>query len=331
MSQDIDMLKVMEQVQKLLDKAADRSVTPAEKEAFQGKAEAIMLRHNLNAAMVEASTGVKSGKREELKLRGGFYNWQRDLWKAVAELNFCLYWTQTYWAPNHSHLIKAGRPLERRQKRHRLVGRIINTTATKVTTVYLEEAIERVLRETLHITNQQQFSNEAVSFRKGCAEELILKIGMRYRERVSAEKRKATVARAAANAAEAMGHSTSTALTISSYKQAEEDANMDFVKGEGYSARKRAQEAEWAAEERAAEVEYTRWAKAHPEEARAKQEAEDEEDRKYWAKRSRLGSGSGPRDRTDRSMYLRGREAGQKISIEPQMASTAGRMIGKGK
>jgi hypothetical protein len=326
-----EMLKVIDRIQKLLNLAA-KNPNKEEAEAAAAKAQDLLTQYNLDAAIVERTQGIKDGAREELKMRGGFYKWQADIWSAVAELNFCLYWTQDYFVPQKPRHIAEGRSSQRRQKRHRLIGRIVNTTATKVMAQYLEQAIEKSVRDTLNITHKEQFSNYANSFRKGAAEELIDKIGKRYRERLKDDRAKAAMAKAAAGKAEAQasGASSSMALTLSDYVQSEEDANQDFMHGEGYSAKRRAREAEYAREQAEREAAQTAWAKANPEEA-AKQEAERRaENEAYWRKHRSRG-GSGPRDKTDYGAYSRGREAGKKISIDPQMGGGAAKMIGSKK
>lgn len=311
-----DDRKVMEKIQKLLDKAASTTFDE-ERTSLQAKAQELMTQYNLDAALIERETG-KEGKREELKTRGGFYQYQRDLWQAVAELNFCLYWTQLHYVPQFKHLIERGMSERRPQKRHRLIGRVVNTTATKVMASYLEQCIERSVRETLNIPSSKQFSTEAHSFRKGVTEELIDKISARYKAQLSKEA--AAKARAAAQQGSAASAtaSTSTAISLVDYEQSEEDANQDFIHGAGYSARQRAEAAEYArhrAEERAA---HTTWAKAHPEEARAQEEAGQKEADAYWRRR-RGGRSGGRADNTDWSAYRRGREAGKSISIDQQV------------
>lgn len=322
-------IKIMERIQKLLDKAADeKACGPEERALFAAKAQELMTQYNLDAALIERTAGIKDGKREDLKMRGGFYKWQADLWSAVAQLNFCLYWTQVYTVPQKERHILEGRSSWRRQKRHRLVGRMINTTGTRVMAEYLEKAIEKSVREQLNIDHTQQFSNYANSFRIGAAEELIRKIGERYQARLDKEAAEAAVKKAQAGVSAASGFSTETALTLTDYVKSEEDANTDFIRGEGYSAKRRAQEAEYARERAEREAAQTLWDKAHPEEAAERDRLEREENEKYWRKHRSRG-GSGPRDKTDYSAYARGRKAGEKISIDPQVGDGALKQIGR--
>lgn len=314
---------VLEKVRKLLDKAAS-SEHPPEQEAFQKKAEELLLQHNLDAAMVDRSGG-QSGAREDARVRGGFYAWQQELWKAVAELNFCLYWTQTYFVPQLSRFVET-RGSRRRQKRHRLVGRTVNTLATRNLAEYLEQAIER---ELLAICQPGDLmSNYAHSFRRGAAAELMDKIAERYRERVNLAEAAAKRAEADALRAAASGHSAATGMTIVDLTKSEEDANRDFLHGEGFSARQRAAAAAGARRRAESEARQAARDRAHPEEAAAREKKEEEESRKYWAKRSRLGTGSGPRDSTDYGAFNRGAKAARSIGLDPQAAHrpVAGRL-----
>jgi hypothetical protein len=101
-------------------------------------------------------------------------------------------------------------------------------------------------------------------------------------------------------------------LTLSSYVKSEEEANKDFIYGEGFSARQ-------AAASAAAEAKYTKWAEENPEEA-AKQYKKWE---RQWAAEERANE-----RKVDWGSYSRGRKAAEKISIDQQMGATraAGRL-----
>lgn len=317
----------MDKIRKLLDKAASTTF-PAEKETFQKKAEDLMVQYNLDAALVERSTG-QDGKREDMRTRGGFYQYQRDLWKAVAELHFCLYWTQQYSLTKDEYCVQQGfakhpKWMESRgryisQKRHRLVGRFVNTTSARVMAQYLEEAIERAVRETLHTPDDRaHHGNAAHSFRRGVVEDLVERVGQRYRDRLSADKARVSAAEAAAARAAGAGFSASTTVALADFEQSEHDKNMDHLRGEGWSARQRASAAQDARDRAEREAAYAQWARANPEEARAKAEAEAEKSRKYWSRRMGGRTSSGGADNTDWGAYARGRRAASSISIDQQ-------------
>lgn len=325
-----ELTKVMEQVRKLLNLAA-KNTNEHEAAAAAAKAQDLLTKYNLDAALVERSTG-QDGKREDARTRGGFYQYQRDLWKAVAELNFCMYWTQVYFErKKHPKREWDGkiRTYERdvRQLRHRLVGRVVNTTATKVMAQYLEEAVERITRERLGNDPKQLYSKWAISFREGMTARLAERIARRFKTRLAKEE---ADRRAAQAETERPATGMGTALALSTYVKSEEDANYDFIHGEGASARRAARRAEWAREQAEEEAAYTAWAKANPEEAARKEKEERERAERYWRRRG-AGSrgGSGGKD-VDTTAYYAGRDAAEKVSLDQQVSTpSANTRIGR--
>lgn len=315
--------KAIEQVEKLL-RLAGKNPNQNEAAAASAKAMEILARYNLDMSVVEQNSGASSGKREDTKFKGGLYHFQRDLWQAVAKLNFCFYWNQYTWDPDK----KSNSPRQRRLRarglsdgggyrfEHRLVGRSVNVAATRVMSDYVLQTIERLARER-YPEPSQLFSRSAVSYREGMAEAVIDKVFERRKQIMKEEERKARAAKKRAEEAARAGVSTATTLTIADMQKSEHDANVDFIYGDGTSARWAAEEAESArraAEEQAA---YTAWAKAHPEEARAKEEA---------ARKARRRQGYGRasyRDTKERdnSAYYAGIDKGKEIGIEPQADS----------
>jgi hypothetical protein len=90
------MLKILKRIQALLDKTTERGCTEAEAAAAAAKAQEPLTEYNLDAAMV-GQGAEQDTRREEQKIRGGFHEYERDLWGAVARLNFCLYWSGKVW------------------------------------------------------------------------------------------------------------------------------------------------------------------------------------------------------------------------------------------
>lgn len=304
---------ILRKTQKLLDLAA-KAGTPAEAAAATAKANEFMEQYNLTAAMLERREG-KDGKRKQDEVRGGQYLWQRELWKNVAWLNFCLHWTQEYItvrerterATHYPRVYYKGQQLIR--KRHAIVGRIVNVEATKAMATYLEQAITRLLRERLTDSagnfNHKDFTGRfGLSFKEGAADVIIGKLQDRRRKVLAAEMRRKKAAGSKA--------STGTDLSLTVYIDEETDANMDFIHGAGYSANKAKAEMERAQRRKEEQEAYTQWAKDHPEEAKA-QAAEA-------AKRARRRGGwSAPREREkDWSAYRMGEEAGESISLDKQ-------------
>ncbi len=329
---DLPEQKVMEQIQKLLNLAAKN---PNEHEAAQAaaKAQELLSRYNLDVSTIEKAADAKAGKREQAMVDGGTYAYQRELWKAVAELNYCVHWVQPYRVFTKSKRVGTGKDRFTTEghvtkQRHMIVGRMVNTQATIALAQYLQAAIERVtlerlgLRHNLQISGQaissdlnaQRFSNWAVSFRKGCAKRVLEQLQDKRSMILAAEAKKTRADEARAKRA---GISTATGMTLKELSKAEREANYDFMYGEGEWAALQARRAEAAKKAKEEQAAYTRWAKAHPEEARAKEEEERKKARSY-----RGGWGSGPRDTTDHSAFWSGYDEAKDISLDQQVNQT---------
>lgn len=308
-----EALKAADKIQKLLNLAA-KAGTPEEAAAATAKAQELLAQHNLDVGTVENATGL-DGKREESKVEGGFYEHQRDLWRAVAQLNFCLYWNQRYVYQGRGRVYNVPgdrtsgtSTIEKRMlgRRHAVVGRVVNVRATIAMATYLDQTIERLLKERLGDQAGHHFSNWAVSFRKGAAAEIITKIYERRHELLEAERRRQ------ADVAQRAGTSTATALTLATLTEREHDANIDFTCGAGTSARWAAERAEKAQRAQEREASYARWAAAHPEEARKKEQERAAKEQAQARRASR-------RDRTDYGAYFAGQDAAKHVGLDPQV------------
>lgn len=303
-----DQIAAVEKVRKLLA-LADRAGTPEEAASAAAKAQELLEAYNLEMGAVEQAQGVASGRREEMKQRGGMFLYERQLWNQVAQLNFCLYYygRERYWRKD----------LQRDAYRfhHEIIGRTVNVAATRALGSYLQGAIERLCRERLHERgegNAQFFSSWAVSFREGAADDIIWRIYDRRQQKLKDEEAKR---REDAERSAMAGTSTATALTLQGFTESEKDANLDFIHGEGYSARRRERQARQAAADAAAEAQYTAWAAAHPEEAR-KEEAKREKLRLKAENRR-----EGRQRNKNWGAYRAGAEAAKNISIDPQVGT----------
>jgi hypothetical protein len=234
-------------------------------------------------------------------------------------MHFCIYWTQEYSA-QRDKAAWGGPPWDRRfypkgarvmRKRHALVGRTINTVAASTMAQYLEGAIDRLLRERLtdsegKLNHKELWSRWGISFREGAADAVMLKISEKVRKlRADEEKR----LRAMSKAAKA-GGSSETALSLVRYIDAEHDANIDFIHGEGTSARWAKERMERAEQRRKAQEEYVKWAAANPEEARKQEEELTKSRRRY-----RGGSGTREREK-DWGAYSAGERIGKTIGLD---------------
>lgn len=294
---------VLAKVAKLLQLAA-KAGTEAEAASAAAKANELMEAYNITTSQLERAQGALSGKREQAAQAGGMYEYQRRLWHWVAELNFCVYWhgRKLTLCPDKKY---------RRRSFHQLVGRTVNVAAARALGEYLQQAVERLCRERLHEKGEgsaQFYSRWAVSYREGVSDAICLKLSERRELKLSEAR-----AEAEAQAQRAMqGTSTATALTLRDVVEREREANLDFVFGEGYSAKRAAERARQAKAEAEADAEYAQWAAAHPEEARA----QAEKDRR---KNERSARRSFAKEKpTDWGAYSAGREAGRGVSIDLQ-------------
>lgn len=319
MSLTDEQTKAIDTVEKLM-RVAGRTPHQEEAASFTAKAMAILAAHNLDVSIIEQGGGAKATRTDE-KMAGGLYKWQRSLWKAIAELNFCFYWNQYVWDETKTRVVKSRWDGERIKKQggyrfqHRVVGRKVNVVSTKNMADYLEQTIERLTREKVGGADQF-FTAWAIAYREGIADEVINKI---YEERASLLRDDAKKQRAAEKAQRdsvAKG-STSTALSLNTLAKSEYDANADFLYGEGFSAKRAAERVAQAEADRVAEEEYTAWAKANPEEAKAQAEARRKAYRSSW----NAGMGRDAQDkRRDQNpgAYRMGREVGKSVSIHRQ-------------
>lgn len=354
---DDQQRKVLPRIEALLrlydkGKHSEEAHVLNEAESALAKAQELLLAYNLSADLV--GTGSNDGVREEQKLKGGFRQYERDLWQEVAELNFCMYFSSGETVvtaykrtrPDGSKYIERD---EKFQYLHRLVGRKVNVMATVNMARYLEDAIERLVDERLvQDSAGQRWSKFNIAFREGAASTITHKLFMRRRQLVAEEEAKQREAAERAQQAGSAGVSTGTALTISSHTQAEKDANNDHANG--WQAGKTASlRAEWQAKQaaqaeanRIAREEHTRWCEENPEEARKLAEArrkEEEAAEKREARNAARRTGGRYRGWTAAderreaadAAYTMGRRAAEKINIDQQMgAGGKGGSLGNG-
>lgn len=324
----LEQTKAATTIAKLLA-LAEKAGTPEEAASATAKAQAMMVQWNLEAAVIGKAT---DGKREDLKTDGGFYEFQRALWRNLAELNFCLYFLEMYKSEAYRYVdiytgaksMQAGPDKERRKVvvwkyRHRLVGKVVNTRATINMGNYLQTAIERIFKEHVKgIDEEDAKGNYGNSFRYGAAWAIIDKIQKQRNQYLKAEKKKQE------EAAKAGGRGDGTTLSLAVFIDQETDANNDFLYGEGWSAEK-AKEAQEAAERaRIRAEEYAKWAEANPEEARAREEEARKERRRY-----RGGGGRSKADNIDYGAFNRGQKAAASISLHQQTEHKSSPPAGK--
>jgi hypothetical protein len=86
MSTDLtdEQRKMLPKIEGLLNLAAAAG-TPEEAASATAKAQELLTKYNLDTAMLEENGSAASAKREEAKVEGGLYSFQRDLWRAIED------------------------------------------------------------------------------------------------------------------------------------------------------------------------------------------------------------------------------------------------------
>lgn len=346
---------VIDKIAKLFKLA--ESPNQAEAESALNKAQELLAQYNLSeAAITEGASSAKAAKRTDEKHVGGLYQFQRDLWRAVADLNFCWYFEakirdydkiSPYWVRKYGG--KANVPSWRRGGytfAHRLVGRAVNVAGTLAMVGYLETTIERLVRERIQTRvdsraetakdRAERWGEEpatvqpdplwgewAVKFREGIADAIVDKLNERRREMLTEEQYKAKKTPVKKD-----GVQTGTSLSLMDAQEREYAANYDFLYGEGAYAKVLSKRAEAAAERAEREARYAKWAAANPEEAKAEEEKRRKENRKRY--RSSWNAGmSSKTSKEDHGAYWDGQDVGRHVSIDQQVGGGAVGRIGK--
>lgn len=328
--------EVLPKIQKLLSLAA-KNTSPEEAASAAAKAQDLLLAYNLSSDLLEID--LEGGTRGREQMKGGSREYERDLWGAVAELNFCLHWVgqevtdmkrrfnpkpgDRWYGVPLDEIPERMKVRKQRVWKHFLIGRMANVRSTIAMAVYLQARVDALAMEFVYNDEKMRYSQSAMSFREGAVEVITSKLWDRRREQMAEERRKQQEAQERASKAAEAGISMSTALTISSVLRSETDANYELRYGLEPGELARTQAAK-AAKRRAAEEEYTRWAAAHPEEAAAHEKERREQQEKADARRARGGAGSrgGSVGKAyDPRAWRAGREAGRDIGLDQQASA----------
>lgn len=313
---------IIRKIQKLFSLA--QSPNQAEAELAMARAQELLATHNLEAAMVMA-TNVAGGtveaapeKREKVRInRSAQYNWQRELWKTIAEANFCWHSVVEVFEGKRGTKKTTSKV---RVKRHLILGRESNVMAVRLMGEYLEDTMERILP----FPNHERLSRAAISWKAGCAERL----GERIQEQADARKSESDAARPEGD---------STALVLRDVYQSEFAANYDVRYGEGAHARKLITDAKWEAErperERKAREEREQkereWLEYLQTESPADKKAREKEEAKqaraneaYWARQDRKWDTERRNDylKTDHEAKRAGAKAANGIGLSAQVS-----------
>lgn len=188
-------IKILEKVEALLRLAA-KNTSEAEAASASAKAMELLTAYNLSVDDVGKGGKSSDAKREQQKIKGGMYQYQRDLWSIISKLNFCLYWTIEHKVPrtirrrNNWTGLMEDRVVDGKEFRHTVVGKRMNVKATMMMAQYLETTIERLVKERYPL-NSQRFMSDAVAYREGMADTLYNRLSDKREEMVRDEKRRA--------------------------------------------------------------------------------------------------------------------------------------------
>lgn len=332
---------LVRKIQLLLNLAARSEGNEAEAAAAMSKAQELLAAYNLDLSTVQdkvvaggTAQREADSKRDYARAnRSAMYKWQRSLVQTIAEANYCRYWVeearQLIYVPPSKRTL--GQQYEAEEnggkcflnvKRHKVLGRVANTTVMLIMVDYLMDTIERLLP----YPQQERLSREANLWREGCAD--------RLSERITA---KAEVMRTPdyAKQGEAV---YCTAIAVRDMAKAEEAGNYDAMYGQGAWARKLASQAKWDVEWEAgrAEREARRRLEAEreaqkllaetPAQKAARQRREAAEARRsntYW---NREYAKQDKRDaRKDTEAYRRGHAKANDIGLDSQLNKSAAR------
>lgn len=228
---------IVSRIKKLLALSRDGGATEAEAALAAEKAQQIMADHNLSMATVERSGGASdqgSRRAGDHVVNRTVYRWQRDLMQSIAKLNFCA-----------CALVFSRREAGKAKifEGYELIGREANIVSTRATFEYLVKTIDRLAREEMNHDGAQLFTKYACSFREGCSDRIVERLGERQEQLMREQEKKAREADVAARHPSSASRNLP-AVVLRDYAKDEVDLNNDFVKGwePGTTAHRRAEQ-----------------------------------------------------------------------------------------
>lgn len=215
----MDESKAIVKIQKLL-KLANNAGNEAEAAHAANLAQELLAAYNLEMAQIDAATQAgaaeeKTGKRVKDKYeRSAMYAYQRQLWKALAEANYCWYEaTPVYKENSKGHMMRA-------TYHHYIIGREANVITTRLMGDYLETTINRLVP----FKPGRDSSKSWISWKEGCVAKLVERLAAKRREMEEESLRKAE--EAAKQPGAEMG------ITLYDAAKTEADANYLFMHGQ---------------------------------------------------------------------------------------------------
>lgn len=212
--------KVIDRLKALLALAEGKGATEAEAQLAMEHAQALMLKHSLTVATVEASGGTKEARLKDQTSKNLMFKWQRQLFEVVAKVNFC-HFSLVYKRTASGEEIAGG---------YEIIGRQSNVIAARNMYEYLAQTIARLVKQECGTSSSAQFTKYANSFRLGCVDRLSDRLRERHEAKVEEESR---TAREQNTAARHPSATTVNALVViaSDYQQTERDLNNDLLNG----------------------------------------------------------------------------------------------------
>lgn len=308
-----EMDAVVSKVRKLLAMAAGNA-NEHESASAARKAQELLEAYNLSMAVVNQASHTHT-KREDERRAGGLYRWQRNIWYAVATLNFCRY------SAIQGNL--AGSTYE-----HQLIGSKANVIGSEIMADYLQTTIERLARAWVaeNRPGRSIFIKDAIAYREGVANRVASRLWSLRWVRLAEDEAKI---RAQRESNRKLGVDTENALVLQDVLNTEDDLNEDYIHGlePGTTAKRRAlnvvrrEAAERAAAEELAKLDA--WKLANPKEAALLEAKEAKEYAEWAAKHEREANKpralSAEEKRRDLPSFREGYVAGADISLDRQI------------
>jgi len=298
-----EQAKALHKIELLLRKATGNANENEAAVATQ-LAQDLLAKYNLAMENVGQGDAV-SAERQDTKIPGGALEFERELWRAIAELNWCWYFAAYEAGVHKGHKVS---------RVHRLIGKKVNILSTKMMAEYLMTTLNRLAKEYCLETygSYHNRSAPAISFRKGAAERLASRLHTKRYEILRAER----------EAAETAPEGNGMAVTMAAMSQSEYERNYDFLYGVGSYAKMKVSQAKYAAEAAEREAREAEWKKNNPKEA-AKLEREAEKkarkDQERWNRQWERDR-SAPKA-SDMGAYHAGSRAGGEIGLDGQVSS----------
>ncbi len=202
---------------RLLMKKAEGGTTEAEASMLVAKAQELLAKYNLQMSQLDAAEPERASSAKRVKdtyTRSALFDYQRELWKAVAEANFCVYEPIPIFKVN-----TLGVRLKSNYH-HFLIGREENVIATRIMGDYLEEMVSRLC--------PYPGGKPMFSWKEGCA--------ARLTERLQAKRKEMEEQSQAAPA-----NTGEMEIVLHDAYVSEDDQNYRFIHGEeAYQRRMRA-------------------------------------------------------------------------------------------